>query len=164
LACVGGATHGVDSLSFAITDERAFAFLTSLQQQFEQYSKLILLSIEQADCVKNTDEDRLLKVLEDKQKCIDLVDKLSSEFKDEKALLEQTPMGEFSCIDPEIDEVLKAIEKALQKLIENETRDMEAIKSFQTDHHEKMEHLHKGKNIAEAYLKPKGRTNMDRSV
>lgn len=151
-------------MSYAITDERAFAFLASLQQQFEQYSKLILLSIEQAECVKNANEERLFKVLEDKQKCIELVDEQASEFKDEKALLEATPLGEFSCIDPEIDEVLKAIEKALLKLIENETRDMEAIKSFQTEHHEKMEHLHKGKNIAEAYLKPKGRSNMDRSV
>ena len=79
-------------MSYAIKDEKAFAFLSALQVQFEQYSKLILLSIEQSECVKNANEERLFKVLEDKQKCIEVVDKAADEFSEEKELLEKIPI------------------------------------------------------------------------
>jgi len=151
-------------MSFAISDEKAFEFLKALQLQFEHYSKLVLLGIEQAECVKNTKEDALLKVIKEKQKLINKVDALSKKFIVEKKLLEETPMGQFSCIDQEFDEVLKAVEKVLKKLIENETRDMDVLKSFQIEHHGKMEHLNRGKNVAQAYLNRGPKSRMDRQV
>lgn len=151
-------------MSFKVSDEKAFELLTCLQKQFECYSSLILLSIEQGDCVKNSDEEGLFKALEKKQKIIEEVDNLSQQFIEEKQLLENTPMGEFSCIDQELDEVLKAMETGLQKLIENETRDMDLLQKSQEEHHDKMEHLHRGKHVANAYLNKGGNSKMDRQV
>ena len=73
-------------------------------------------------------------------------------------------MGSFSCIDEEIDKVLQATEVKLKQLVENETRDMNALKVFQDQHVDRMDQLKKGEKMAKAYFSKGQGKKMDRSV
>ena len=147
-----------------ISEERAFQFLENLQKQFQAYADLIIKSEEQRQLLELGDEDGLMKLLAEKQKDLATLETLSQEFESEKSLLEKTPMGEFSCIDQELDQVLAATEKLLLKLVENETRDMNALEELQNEHREKIGQLEKGRQMAKAYLGKGSGRKMDESV
>jgi hypothetical protein len=151
-------------LSFALTDERAFAFLEHLQKQFKIYCELLLISDQQGRLVERSDEDGLMKVMAEKQGLISKLESLGKEFGSERELLEKVPMGEFSCIDPEIDKVLDATEQALHKLVERETRDMNHLDKLQEENMSKISHLDQGQSLTKAYLGKSMGSKMDRSV
>lgn len=151
-------------MSFKIPEERAFQFLESLQKQFEIYAELVIKSEQQRRLLELHDEDALMKLLNEKQEDIANLEILGQGFQVEKALLEETPMGHFSCIDQELDQVLAATEKLLVKLVENETRDMNALEKLQQEHREKIGQLEKGRQMAHAYLKKGQGAKMDESV
>jgi hypothetical protein len=151
-------------VNYAIEDEKAFAFLAALQEQFEIYTSLLLKSDEQSRLVELGDEEGLLRLIQEKKEDISRLDMLSKAFEKERALLEELPMGSFSSIDLEIDKVLEAIEKALQRLVENEARDVNALKSNQGEQLDKIMHLEKGQKLTQAYLSKGSGKNMDLSV
>jgi hypothetical protein len=151
-------------LSLAISEERAFQFLESLQKQFQLYADLIIKSEQQRQLLELSDEEGLMKLLVEKQEDLSALEVLSKDFEAEKALLEKTAMGEFSCIDQELDQVLAATEKLLLKLVENETRDMNALEELQDEHRQKIGQLEKGRQMAKAYLGKGSGRKMDESV
>lgn len=151
-------------MSHALSDDRAFAFLDYLQKQFKIYCDLLLIADQQGRLVESSDEDGLMKVMSEKQGLIAQLENLGKNFADEKELLEKTPMGEFSCIDPEIDKVLEATEQALHKLVERETRDMNLLEKVQEDNMSKISHLDQGQSLTKAYLGRSMGSKMDRSV
>lgn len=151
-------------MSHAIDDERAFALLASLQEQFKIYTSLLLKSDQQARLVEQKDEEGLLNLLKGKADDITRLDELSTAFLTERELLENTPLGSFSSIDPELDKVLEAIEIALQRLVENEAKDVEKLNQLQDGHRDRIQHLDRGQQMATAYLKKPTGKKMDRSV
>lgn len=151
-------------MALAINEERAFQFLESLQKQFQLYADLIIKSEQQRRHLELNDEDGLMKLLVEKQEDLSALETLSQEFESEKILLEKTPMGEFSCIDQELDQVLAATEKLLLKLVENETRDMNALEDLQDEHRQKIGQLEKGRQMAKAYFGKGSGRKMDESV
>ncbi len=151
-------------MTWAISEEKAFEFLDALQKQFDIYAELILKSDHQRQLLESNDEDRLVKLLAEKQEDIAQLEKLNLAFTEERALLDKTPMGQFSCIDNEIDRVLEATEKLLLKLVENETRDMQALQDLQEQHRQKIVQLEKGQSMAKAYFGRSYDKKMDRSV
>jgi len=151
-------------LSFVLSDERAFAFLDYLQKQFKVYCDLILVSDHQGRLVECSDEDGLMRVMSEKQGLIARLESMGKEFAKERQLLEATPLGEFSCVDPEIDKVLEATEKALHKLVERETRDMNLLEKQQAESLSKISHLDQGQSLTRAYLGRSMGSKMDHSV
>lgn len=147
-----------------VSDDIAFELLKSFQDQLECYQALTQLSEKQSEYILSGNEEELLKLIEKKGDLIQQVDSYTQQYKEEKAELEITPMGEFSSIDSELDHILQAIEKELQILIESESNDMQVLENFQKKNNEKMAQLGKGKNIAKAYLKNKNPSSMNRSV
>jgi len=105
-----------------------------------------------------------MKVMAEKQGLISKLESLGKEFGSERELLEKVPMGEFSCIDPEIDKVLDATEQALHKLVERETRDMNHLDKLQEENMSKISHLDQGQSLTKAYLGKSMGSKMDRSV
>lgn len=153
-----------ENLAFVIDEDRAFAFLESLQKQFEIYADLIIKSEEQRRLLELKDEEGLMNLLSQKQEDIDRLERLGQTFTEEKELLEKTSMGKFSCIDQELDKVLAATETLLLKLVENETRDMNALEELQDHHRQKIGQLEKGRQMAKAYFGKGSGHKMDESV
>jgi hypothetical protein len=151
-------------LNWVIEEERAFEFLDALQKQFNIYAELVLKSEQQYIYITNNNEDGLTKLLSEKQADIAELEKYNTLFAVEREALDKTPMGQFSCIDNEIDKVLEATETLLKKLVENENRDMLALQSIQEQHRQKIAQLEKGQYMAKAYLNRELKKNMDRSV
>lgn len=151
-------------MSLALSDEQAFAFLDYLQKQFKIYCDLLLISDQQGRLVEASDEDGLMKLMGEKQGLIAQLETLTKKFSDQRDLLEKTPLGEFSCVDPEIDKVLEATENALHKLVERETRDMNLLDKHQQESLSKISHLDQGQSMTKAYLGKSMGSKMDRSV
>jgi hypothetical protein len=152
------------SQRWVIDEERAFAFLESLQKEFELYAGLVAKSELQRHHIEQRDEEALLKLIAEKQDDIEALQKVHTDFAEERKHLDETEMGHFSCIDGEIDKVLQATETLLQKLVENETRDMNALQAFQEEHLDKMTQLEKGRQMTKAYFSKGSGKKMDRSV
>lgn len=151
-------------MTWAITEDRAFEFLDALQMQFDVYSLLLLKSEQQNQLLNDRDEEGLNDLLAEKQADIEQLEKINAQFAVEREILDKTPMGQFSCIDNEIDRVLSATEAILKKLVENENRDMLALQKLQEEHRQKITQLEKGQNMAKAYLSRDLRKNINRSV
>jgi hypothetical protein len=147
-----------------VDDDRAFVLLKSFQDQLECYEQLLKMSEQQSKHIISAEESELLTLIEVKKTLLEKVNSISSNMQEEKELLEKTPMGEFSSIDEELDQVLKAIEISLKELVERESNDMQVLEKFQKQHNQKMEQLGKGKNIAKAYLGNKRPPSMNRKV
>jgi len=147
-----------------VDDDRAFALLKLFQDQLECYEQLSNMSETQSKHILSGQENELLAMIEVKKELIEKVNVLSSEMKEEKELLEKSPMGEFSSIDEELDQILKAIEDVLKVLVEKENNDMKILETFQKKHNEKMQQLGKGKNVAKAYLGKKNKPSMNKKV
>ncbi|MBF0199210.1 MAG: hypothetical protein HQL32_15955, partial [Planctomycetes bacterium] len=121
-------------------------------------------SVKQTELITQGKGDELMELMEKKQSLIEKLELSSSQFIEEKVLLEKTPMGEFSTIDEELDQVLMAIEEVLKRLVERESEDMEVLSSLQKDHNEQMRHLGSGRDMAKAYLKPKQGSSLSKKV
>ncbi len=147
-----------------IDEQRAFAFLDSLQQELDIYSRLVTKSEQQQRYIEKRDENALVQLIVEKEQDIQALQKIHEAFAQERSILDSTDMGSFSCIDEEIDKVLQATEMTLKQLVENETRDMNALKVFQDQHVDRMDQLKKGEKMAKAYFSKGQGKKMDRSV
>lgn len=134
-----------------VDDDRAFAFLASLQDQLDLYKKIRELSRGQEKLIADRKEEELMRVMVRKQEIIEQIEKRTGEFQRERETLDSCEKGEFSSIDEELDKVLAAIETVLRDIIEIESNDMERLNSLRQDHTDKMELIGKGKNLAKAY-------------
>jgi len=156
--------QGAGVIKVVIDDDRAFVLLKSFQDQLECYEQLLTMSELQSKHILSGEENELLGLIEVKKEVLEKVNSISQDLKNDKDMLEKTPMGEFSSIDEELDQILKAIEGALKDLVEKETNDMKVLESFQKKHSDKIKQLGKGKNIAKAYLGNKKPSSMNRKV
>ena len=138
-----------------LDEDKAFALLNSFQKQLDCYKELEGISAKQSALVKSGDEKSLHKLMVCKQEIIQNIAEETERFKQERELLDKTPMGEFSSLDEELDLVLMETEKVLKNLVESEAKDMEFLAGKSEEHQETMQHLGKGKKLAKAYLAPK---------
>ncbi|MBF0243870.1 MAG: hypothetical protein HQL31_01185 [Planctomycetes bacterium] len=134
-----------------ISDDRAFAFLESLQQGLEYYQKIQALGKEQKLAIAGNDQLGLLKVMQAKQKFIDRVERLVTGFTEERTIMSSCSLGEFSSIDAELDRVLAETEILLRDLTEAEAEDVETLAEMQKQNNQEMDHLGRGKGMVKAY-------------
>lgn len=134
-----------------IEEERAFAFLSSLQQQLECYRTLKSLCASQHTGLTAHDEVAVLRTLERKQKIIEEVEKVGAPFRKEREELSLTPLGQFSPLDEEIDLILLQTENLLRELAELESQDLELVAGQKNRGEERMKQLEKGRDLVQAY-------------
>ncbi len=134
-----------------IKDDRAFAFLQALQEEYELYKSLLHLSNKQKQFIQRAQEDKLIKTLQIKTDILARINGLTQEFKTERRDIEKCDRGTFSVIDDEIDHVLGELEITIRELVERESEDMEFLKEQQAKNNTEMLHVSKGKKLAKAY-------------
>lgn len=134
-----------------VDDDRAFAFLSALQVQLDLYRGILDLNTKQHKMIEKNDPIGLIKIMESKQKKIDHLEEINTEYGTERALMENCKLGEFSNIDEELDRVLAEIENVLKELVERESRDVEDLRSTQKEHSAQMDHMSRGKRMVNAY-------------
>lgn len=147
-----------------IDDDRAFEFLNALQEEYSLYKQLLKCSTQQEKLIAKGKEKELFELMEKKQGIIQKIEALGQQYKQDRKALQESKLGTFSSIDEQFDQVLIEIENTLNKLIENESKDVEGLKTFLDGNNDKVKQLGQGKHLAKAYLKPKNGPSMNKQV
>lgn len=145
-----------------VSEDRAFAFMASLEQQLAEYRRVLELSSEQDSLIAGGRQADLLGVLGQKQSCLERIDRLSAEFAEERRLLEKAGKGAFSVIDSEIALILDELAAVLRRITEIEDRDVGLLRGLHESESGQIKRLRTGKHLARAYRALGSAGNMDR--